>query len=255
MDRKKRIMAAAAIGAIVILIVSTAVRCAVSRTADQATGTAQEDAAVQVQEADGGEASTDAQAVTPGTTTEDEGALSTLESRAWKAESGATVTFKDGMYIETDGSLAKITAFTVDSEVASGSQTTLMLELYRDGSADAVASAVVIRKDADSSYTVASDQFQLATSYKEVQEARTSFAVAGTNDAYLALVGGDEEGLEKALADYTAAHVPSATKATFDGEVYIDYGAGTVLATFTCDDAAQTILSVTYASGAFTVTG
>lgn len=254
MDRKSRIMAIAAIGAVAILIASSAIRCSVAKSAEDGAERAASAASEQTAQRQEGYASSDVQAVAS-TTTQAASAIDTLKGKAWRSDAGASVTFRDGMYVETDGQTTKITAFTVDSESAKDGQTTLALSLYRDGSADAVQSVMVVKDAGDGKATVASDQFQMGKSYRESAQARTAFSVAGVNDEYRALVGGDEAGLDTALGSYMASHVPSASRASFDGEVYVDYNAKTVLATFTCDDAARTILTVTYSGGAFKVNG
>lgn len=50
-----------------------------------------------------------------------------------------------------------------------------------------------------------------------------------------------------------AERYPQATKATFDGEVYLDLASDAVSATFHLNDAAKSILTVTFQDGKFTV--
>ena len=102
---------------------------------------------------------------------------------------------------------------------------------------------------------VSSDAFQVSQSWVPVPSGDSEVEVAGVDEAYLDLVGGDEAGLEEAVAGWCSAHVVAATRATFDGEVYLDTKTGDVTATLTCDDPGETILSVTWASGAFKVVG
>ena len=48
---------------------------------------------------------------------------------------------------------------------------------------------------------------------------------------------------------------PTAGEASFDGEVFLDTAAGRVSATFHLDDAASTIIAVSYEGGEFSVAG
>ena len=79
--------------------------------------------------------------------------------------------------------------------------------------------------------------------------------MTGLAAAYVEMAGGDEQAVREAVSSYCRSHVPAARSASFDGEVYLDMRDGRVVATFHCDDAARTILTVTYASGEFTVMG
>ena len=56
--------------------------------------------------------------------------------------------------------------------------------------------------------------------------------------------GKSEADFESALESFAKAHSPYATSAAWDKEVWIDYGAHSTLTTFTLDDAASTIVTV-----------
>ena len=69
------------------------------------------------------------------------------------------------------------------------------------------------------------------------------------------LIDGKTDELQSAIGDWAAKNAPAATKASFDGEVYLDIKAGRVTATFHLNDAAASIVSVAYADGKFAVSG
>ena len=79
--------------------------------------------------------------------------------------------------------------------------------------------------------------------------------VTGLAEPYLELIGGDGDGLARAIGEWARANAPSAGEASFDGEVFLDTGSGRVSATFHLDDAASTIVAVSYEAGAFDVAG
>ena len=101
---------------------------------------------------------------------------------------------------------------------------------------------------------MSSDDFKVSKKYSE-GVAEGTVSVSGMDEAYIGLVGGDAEPLRKALAAYMAKNVPQASSASFDGEASVDFNAKTVSASFHADDAARTVLVVTYADGKFTVSG
>jgi hypothetical protein len=70
--------------------------------------------------------------------------------------------------------------------------------------------------------------------------------VVGINDEFISTIGNNAERLNTELATYIKAHHPSATRVLWGSEVYTDYKAGTVVTTFTLDDAARTTISVIY---------
>ncbi len=241
MERRKR-TAAIALAAVLALGIGAGVaRCAAVH--------AQPDDP-QAQEA----AATDASA-TQETAPEDDDAqdaLAILQSHAWQAEGDPSVTveFRDGSFVETDASGVHVTAM----EVTDASETSLDVRLVRDG-ADGEAKATITLSGREGSWKVSSDGFSCAHVYVETAPHKEAVAVEGVTEPYTTLIEGRTDELALAVAAYCRAHVPTATKATFDGEVYLDTNAGVVTATFHCDDAAATILQVTFEGGAFAVAG
>lgn len=240
MERRKRTAAIALAAVFALGIGAGVVRCA-------AVHGQQEDQ--QAQEA----AATDA-GTTQETAPEDDAqdALAVLQSHAWQAEGDPSVTieFRDGSFVETDASGVHVTAM----EVAEASETSLDVHLVRDGGDGEVKTAIALTGE-EGSWKLSSDGFSCAHTYVETTPHKEAVAVEGVTEPYTTLIEGRTDELALAIAAYCRAHAPTATRATFDGEVYLDTNAGTVTATFHCDDAAATILQVTYEGGAFAVAG
>ena len=238
MDRKNKVMLVAAIGAAVILIASSAVRCNLPRAQDEAgqgeTAAIEQDMA----EEPGGN--------------KDLAALTTLESHAWQAEGdpSKTIAFKDGTFVESDGKSVRLTAF----EVTSTTTSSVDVKMTRDGFSSEITATISIA-GGEGSYRVSCDAFQNATSYVQGSASKEPVAIDGVSEPYTTLIDGKTDQLASAVAEYCRAHVPTATKASFDGEVYLDIKGGSVSATYHCNDTASTILQVTYKDGAFTVAG
>lgn len=238
MERKNKVMLAAAIGAVVILVASSVVRCSLPKSQDDAI--------------QGDPAAIEQGAAEAGGEDEGLGALSILKSHVWQVDGdpSKTVAFKDGTFMESDGKNVRLTAF----EVTSATTSSIDVKVTRDGAATEITSTVTV-SGGEGSYKVSCDAFQNSKSYVQGSARRDSVTVDGVTEPYTTLIDGKTDQLASAVAGYCRGHVPTATKATFDGEVYLDIKGGSVSATYHCDDSASTILQVTYKDGAFTVAG
>lgn len=238
MDGKNKVLLAASIGAIAILIASSVVRCSLPKAQDKA-------------------GQKEPTAIEQGIAAESEdnkdfAALSTLESHAWQVEGdpSKTVVFKDSTFVESDGKSVRLTAFEVTSSTASS----IDAKMTRAGSPSEITATISI-SGGEGSYRVSCDAFQNSTSYVQGSASKEPVAIDGVSEPYTTLIDGKTDQLASAVAEYCRAHVPTATKASFDGEVYLDITGGSVSATYHCNDTASTILQVTYTDGAFAVAG
>lgn len=179
-----------------------------------------------------------------------------LRSHAWQQDGNAkaTVQFRDGSFVESDGTNAKVTAMTVEKGAWDGTEGTLDCKLTADG--DQTERSTVIKVSGkEGSFKVASDGFLVSKEYVQGNASTSAVAVEGVTEPYTTLIQGRTPDLAKAVASYCRDHVPTATKAVFDGEVYLDIPGGRTTATFTCDDTAATVLNVVFANGSFEVQG
>ena len=84
----------------------------------------------------------------------------------------------------------------------------------------------------------------LKATYVQDGKTQTALSVAGDVQDLCALTGKNEADFESVLESFAKAHSPYATSAVWDKEVWIDYDAHSTLTTFTLDDAASTIVTV-----------
>lgn len=256
MNGRNKLMLAAAIGAVLVLVASTAVRCAVSRAVpDEPAAPAAEEQEGGSRESAASETSQPAKEETVESNAEEK-VLAVLRSHAWQAEgdAGTTVAFRDGSFVESDDGGFKVTAFEVTGAAEDDDHATLDVTCTRDGG-DGSFRTVIAVDGREGSLKVSSDGFANASAYVQGSAGAGPVAVDGVTEPYTGLVDGKEAEMASAIATYCADHVPTATKATFDGEVFLDIPGKRVTATFHCDDKASTVLSVAYADGAFTVIG
>jgi hypothetical protein len=234
--RKETVLAVLAAGALAILVGSSAVRCAAGRPSGEAADPATEERPTASAEGPGDEAAGSA--------------VEELESREWASAdgSGKRMTARDGKLTETDGDAAYTSTYEVVSDEAGSCE----LSVTRaDGT---TVQAIVRIEGAGDEPTLTCEQLQTAFVWVPAPEGE-GVEVTGVDQAYLDLVGGDEAGLERAVSSWCSGHLPGATEASFDGEVYLDTRNGVVTCTLTCDDPAQTVISVTWSDGSFSVVG
>ena len=101
----------------------------------------------------------------------------------------------------------------------------------------------VVRIENEGASTTLTCDFLKAT-YIQDSKAQTALSIAGDIQDLCALTGKSEADFESTLESFAKAHSPYATSAAWDKEVWIDYDAHSTLTTFTLDDAASTIVTV-----------
>lgn len=252
----KKAAIAAAVLAVLLVIGATALHGAIggaqhghspgeAATAEQPSGSG-------VGEEDGGGRAPENQAEVSASET----MRNALESHAWQQDGNAkaTVQFRDGSFVESDGTNAKVTAVGIQGATWGENGGTLECKLVADGD-QTERSSVISLTGKEGSYKVSCDGFLMAKQYVQASGCATAVAVEGLTEPYTALIDERSGDLAKAVASYCRDHVPTAAKATFDGEVYLDIPGGRTSATFTCDDTAATVLNVTYSGGSFEVRG
>lgn len=231
MDRKTKLVAACAIGAAAILIGAGIARWAIGQDArPEPEPEAQEQELEQL--ADG---PADAGA---------EDGLSAYLGSAWSSEDGKTaLTLTDGTMVERSGDDVQVTYFAVEGASADGGG--LCVDVLTSKSARGEQAEGVIRIEAADDKTVLTcDALVLAESY--VLDAAEAYKVAlAAHSARLnELLGADDDEIEAAIAAWSAKRSPYATQATWDGEVYIDCGGGTVTTAFALNDGAGTLVQL-----------
>ncbi len=243
--RDKKTIVIGIAGAIAILLATTiATACIRGCSADAGDDT--------IQQTESGQQSqvTDLESMLP-----EEAAKTILVGNAWEAE-GATLTVKDGRYVEVKGDKQVLVTFDVKQAAEQEGGYALIARIDATQSADAHDASITIAKDAQGVWTVASDEFAYARAYTQSAATREPVKVVDLTTDILDLIDGDEAGLTAAIQAYAKSSVPGAATAVWTGEVLLDFNKGTVTTTFDCDDPANTLLTVMRdASGGYTVAG
>lgn len=252
MQKKNKIMLAAAIGMVVVVIGSTAVRCSIAHTVDENAQIDAQAAAESIVQDAGATGVADAASATD--TSEEVAKM--LQGNVWQAEGAPerTIEFRDRSFVESDGTSVKLTVFDVKEAGEGNGQKHLDIDFMREGDPYTTPATIIV-EERDGVLTVASDAFAAESRYVQGKPAGVAVSVSGLADPYTGLIDGKAGELASAVGSWCASHAPSATTASFDGEVYLDVRGGRVSATFHLNDAASTIVTAVYENGSFAVAG
>lgn len=252
MQKKNKVMLAAAIGMVAVVIGTTAVRCSIAHTVEES---ARADAQAPVEGVAQG--ADDAGIAGPASATdESEEIAKLLRGNVWQAEGAPekTIEFRGGSFVESDGASVRLTVFDVREAGEGNGQGHLDIDFMREGDPYTTPAAIIV-EERDGVLTVASDAFAMEPRYVQGKPAGTAVSVSGLAEPYTGLIDGKAGELASAVGSWCASHAPSATAAAFDGEVYLDVRGGRVSATFHLNDAASTIVTAVYEDGSFAVAG
>lgn len=237
MNRNRKIILAAAIGAVAVLIASSAVRAYISHRMGEAEQPAEVKTAEEIP----------VEKASRWRIPEPEGLADELRTHGWKAEAGeAVLCVRGDTLIETDGSGMHITAFTVTFEEGDSLEAMAV-----DATGEVREGSITLTRDADG-LSVSSELFALSSTYVQ-SETVGKVHVQGVPELYLELVG-DEKTFVRAVEEYCATWVPGALSATFFPEIVIDTDDALITATLVCDDAASTSIAVVWDGATFEVT-
>lgn len=236
MTRKNKIMAAAAAIALLLLVGSGVARCTLATEDIQE---AESTEAVLREEADVKE---EAEAETAHI--DEASGLAGLVGTSWVGADDPTLTLAivDGAFVEGKEGSNTVTYFTVDSEEESNGDITATVLASKSMTEAASPVLVTVHEEAGRTL-IESDA--LATTYASVQTETKSLSFTGVTSKLEETLGVDAAKVEAAVASRAAAVSPDAARAIWDAEVWIDFANDTATTSFTLDDGASTIVSVT----------
>lgn len=171
MQKKNKVMLAAAIGMVAVIIGSTAVRCSIAHTVEEnAQNEAQAPVESIVQDAGGADA-----AETASATDTSEEMAKMLQGNVWQAEGAPekTIEFRDRSFVESDGSSVKLTVFDVKEAGEGNGQKHLDIDFMREGDPYTTPASIIV-EERDGALTVASDAFAVESRYVQGKPAGTA---------------------------------------------------------------------------------
>ena len=230
MNGKTKIVAAVA-GAVALTIGAGAARCAMDAPdAQNGQQAPQEQAQGKQDDAKASQSSQQA----PDERLPSESEFSSLANTSWTSRDGASK-----LSITADST--SVVYYTVSDEKTDAAGLSVTLSASEDIAAPGADTVVRIENEGASTRLTCD---LLKATYIQDGKAQAELSIAGDIRDLCALTGKNEADFESILESFAKAHSPYATSAAWDKEVWIDYGAHSTLTTFTLDDAASTIVTV-----------
>lgn len=239
MTRKNKLMLAAAIVAAVLLVGSGVARCTLAQngaTEGRIAVESAEEAAIENPQSEtdiaGGESGS---------------SIESLIGTSWVGVDDATrsLSIVKGAFVETKDGDTEVTYWTLDSEepLSSGMTATVLASK----SVTDAASPVLVSVSSEGAETVLRSDV-LACAYRQVQLGKRTLHFTGVTSKLEEAMGVDAAKIEAAVSTRAAAVSPTATRAIWDAEAWIDCANNAATTTFTLDDGASTMISVTRSS-------
>ena len=239
MNGKTKIVAAVAAGAVALTIGAGAARCAMDAPdAQNGQQAPQEQAQGKQDDAKASQSSQQA----PDERLLSESEFSSLANTSWTSRDGASkLSIAKDALIERTADSTSVVYDTVSDEKTEAAGLSVTLGASEDIAAPGADTVVRIENEGASTRLTCD---LLKATYIQDGKAQAELSIAGDIRDLCALTGKNEADFESILESFAKAHSPYATSAAWDKEVWIDYGAHSTLTTFTLDDAASTIVTV-----------
>lgn len=230
MDKRNKIIAGLAIGAVTLLVASGAARCALAPADNDNAATAEQAATIEQQQ--------QTQEEKP----EGQGSLSEIENTTWKSDDGkSTLTVLSGAFIEATESGEAILYYKATDVIETDTEITADLSVSKERGGKTVQTALAITRGSGSMRLTCD---ALSTDYS-MKTGDAAIALAGVDENLTSLYGRTADDFASAISKWASSRSPYTAKATWTKEVWIDYGSGSKVTTFTLDDGASSTVSIT----------
>ncbi|WP_165055358.1 MULTISPECIES: hypothetical protein [unclassified Adlercreutzia] len=240
MSKKNKLLIAAAVIAVLLLVASGVARCSLAQKDEPPEEPAIEAKAEQAEE----QAAVEIEEVQAESAPDEASGLEALVGTSWTADDGspATLSILMGAFVEMTEGQTSVTYWTIDSEEEGDAGITSVILASKSPAEAAAPTVVTISRDGGAT-VIKSDA--LAHPYKQVQTNARALSFSGVTGDLEEAMGADIAKIEAAVSERAAAVSPSATRAVWDGEAWIDYANDMATTTFTLEDGAATMVSVT----------
>lgn len=234
MQGKSRVMAAVAVGALVVALGAGAARCAIAP---------QESPQEQAPSATAGAHEGDG----PGAEKAASGAKA-LWNTMWTGADDPTATLRivDGAMVESAGGTERAWFFSAEEPTEADGVLSVPIDVKGTGDKAGGLSLIQVSGGGDAR-TLACDLLTQAYAPQKAREG--TFSVTGTDGRLSEALGVDVAAIEEAVARKAAEVSPQAAGASWDKEVWLDYAGNVASTTFTLDDPASTVVTVVSRGG------
>lgn len=228
MDKKTKLMAICAAGAAAILIGAGLARCAIAPSEPETVVPAEEQGQ-QIEQADD--------------------SFSGYAGTTWESEDGTcTLTLSDSTIVESGEAGVQVMYYEVLSEESDGSGISAQISFTRSAG-EAASQTLLSINDTGGRKSISCDAFALSKSYLIVEGSEAGLELSAHSPELNELLDAEDAEIASAIAQKASVASSTATLATWDGEVYIDFNEDVLTTSFHLNDAASTIVQLSLDRG------
>ena len=228
MDKKTKLMAICAAGAAAILIGAGLARCAIAPSEPEIVGPAEEQGQ-QIEQADD--------------------SFSGYAGTTWESEDGTcTLTLSDSTIVESGEAGVQVMYYEVLSEEPDDDGLSAQISFTRSAG-EAASQTLLSISDAGGWKSISCDAFALSKSYLIAEGSEAGIELSAHSPELNELLDAEDAEIASAIAQKASSASPTATLATWDGEVYIDCNEDVLTTSFHLNDAASTIVQLSLDRG------
>lgn len=228
MDKKTKLMAICAAGAAAILIGAGLARCAIAPSEPEIVVPAEEQGQ-QIEQADD--------------------SFSGYAGTTWESEDGTcTLTLSDSTIVESGEAGVQVMYYEVLSEEPDDDGLSAQISVTRSAG-EAASQTLLSISDAGGWKSISCDAFALSKSYLIAEGSEAGIELSAHSPELNELLDAEDAEIASAIAQKASSASPTATLATWDGEVYIDCNEDVLTTSFHLNDAASTIVQLSLDRG------
>ena len=228
MDKKTKLMAICATGAAAILIGAGLARCAIAPSEPETVVPAEEQGQ-QIEQADD--------------------SFSGYAGTTWESEDGTcTLTLSDSTIVESGEAGVQVMYYEVLSEEPDDDGLSAQISFTRSAG-EAASQTLLSISDAGGWKSISCDAFALSKSYLIADGSEAGIELSAHSPELNELLDAEDAEIASAIAQKASSASPTATLATWDGEVYIDCNEDVLTTSFHLNDAASTIVQLSLDRG------
>ena len=228
MDKKTKLMAICAAGAAAILIGAGLARCAIAPSEPETVVPAEEQGQ-QIEQADD--------------------SFSGYAGTTWESEDGTcTLTLSDSTIVESGEAGVQVMYYEVLSEEPDDDGLSAQISFTRSAG-EAASQTLLSINDTGGWKSISCDAFALSKSYLIAEGSDAGLELAAHPSELNDLLDAEDPEIASAIAQKASVASPTATLATWDGEVYIDFNEDVLTTSFHLNDAASTIVQLSLDRG------
>lgn len=228
MDKKTKLMAICAAGAAAILIGAGLARCAIAPSEPEIVVPAEEQGQ-QIEQADD--------------------SFSGYAGTTWESEDGTcTLTLSDSTIVESGEAGVQVMYYEVLSEEPDDDGLSAQISFTRSAG-EAASQTLLSISDAGGWKSISCDAFALSKSYLIAEGSEAGIELSAHSPELNELLDAEDAEIASAIAKKASSASPTATLATWDGEVYIDCNEDVLTTSFHLNDAASTIVQLSLDRG------